>query len=87
MLSLLRVAGRVALVDANQMYTRCQIQYCSQLSDSVQKLKETSEKKIFEIKTGSGMMCQQKVQKQKFCDSVHYKIPYFKIPVNLDFYM
>ena len=51
MLSLLRGAGRVALVDANQMYTRCQsdvykmpIQYSSQLSNSVQKLKETSEK-------------------------------------------
>ena len=24
-----------------------------------------------------GMMCQQKVQKQEFCDSVCYKIPYF----------
>ena len=23
------------------------------------------------------MMCQQKVQKQEFCDSVCYRIPYF----------
>ena len=41
-----------ALVDANQMYTRCQ---SSTVSDSMQKLKETSESKkyFFEIKTVS----------------------------------
>ena len=55
------------------------IQYCSQLSDSVQKLKETSENKNISLKLKQkiGMMCQQKVQKQEFCDSVCYKIPYF----------
>ena len=39
----------------------------------------TSENKkyFFEIKTVSRMMCQQKVRKQEFCDSVCYKIPYF----------
>ena len=49
------------------------------MSDSVQKLKETSESKkyFFEIKPVSKDDIQQKVQKQEFCDSVCHKIPYF----------
>ena len=45
----------------------------------MQKLKETSESKkyFYEIKAVSRDDVSAKMQKQEFCDSVCYKIPYF----------
>ena len=55
------------------------IQYCSQLSDSVQKLKESSENKkyFFEIKTVSRDDVSVKKCRNKNSVTVCYKIPYF----------
>ena len=61
------------------MYTRCQSSTVASYLTVCKKLKETSENKkhFFEIKTVSRDDVSAKVQKQKFCDSVCYKIPYF----------
>ena len=82
--SLWRSAGIVALVDANQMYTRCQsstaasyLRVCKKLKATSEKKKKNKKKNFFEIKAVSRNDVSVKSAEKKICDSMCLEIPYF----------